>query len=98
MPQNIRITITPEIEEALHILRKDTLGTLNTTELIKLAIGTFAKMKKEKNNDMSTKELDTISSTLFYKWAKEDKSLDVENIAQPDKLKPFIPKQYVSAR
>lgn len=69
MAQTIRITITPDVEKALQILRQTTLGTLNTTELIKMAIGSFAKMK-----------------------------LDLDNIAYPEKLKPFIPKPYVRTR
>ncbi len=45
MPQTIRITITPDLEKALQILRQSTLGTLNTTELIKMAVGAFANKK-----------------------------------------------------
>ena len=95
MPQTIRITITPDVENALQILRQSTLGTLNTTELIKMAIGGFAKIKAV---ETSHDEMDTISSRMFYEWAKEDKTLDANNIAHPEKLKPFIPKPYVRAR
>ena len=103
MAQTIRITITPDIEKALYILRQSTLGTLNTTELIKMAIGGFAQIKKADipsvpNTDMNPNEIDAISSRLFYEWAKEDKTLDVNNIAHPEKLKPFIPKTYVPTR
>ena len=49
MAQTIRITITPDVEKALQILRQSTLGTLNTTELIKLAIGSFAKIKADES-------------------------------------------------
>jgi hypothetical protein len=94
MSQTIRITITPDLEKALHILRQSTLGTLNTTELIKMAVGSFAQMK---SNEITPRELDTISSQLFYKWAKEDGTLEVDNIAHPEKLKPFTPKPYVRA-
>lgn len=106
MSQTIRITITPEIEKALQILKKSTLGTLNTTELIKLSIGELARIKEkaitQKNkglidNDLnlSADELDTVSSRLFHEWAKEDNILDLNNIAHPEKLKPFKPKTYV---
>ncbi len=92
MAQTIRITITPDVEKALQILRQSTLGTLNTTELIKMAIGGFAKMKAV---ETSPSEMDAISSRMFYEWAKEDKTLDIDNIAHPEKLKPFVPKPYV---
>ncbi len=45
MAVNIRITITPEIEKALAKLRLITAGTLNTTELIKYAIGKAATLE-----------------------------------------------------
>ena len=92
MAQTIRITITPDVEKALQILRQSTLGTLNTTELIKMAIGSFAKIKAVETNP---DEMDGISSRMFYEWAKEDKTLNINNIAHPEKLKPFIPKPYV---
>jgi len=78
-------------------LRHSTMGTLNTTELIKMAVGGFAKMKTVStvDNEMSPEELDRISARQFYEWAKEDGTLDVDNIAHPEKLKPFIPKPYV---
>jgi len=99
MSQTIRLTITPDLEKALQILRQSTLGTLNTTELVKMAIGGFAQIKKSdvnkqianENEDMTPAELDTISSHLFYEWAKEDGTLDTNNIAHPEKLKPYIP-------
>lgn len=55
MPQTIRLTITPEIEKALQVLRQETMGTLNTTELIKKTIGEFAKLKTvdKKTQEMS---------------------------------------------
>lgn len=98
MAQNIRITITPDVEKALQILRQSTLGTLNTTELIKMAIGGYAHIKKADisgSQKDEIKEIDTASSRLFYEWAKEDGSLEVDNIARPEKLKPFKPKPYV---
>lgn len=100
MAQTIRITITPDIEKALQILRKSTLGTLNTTELIKLAVGAFAKIK---STDMSPEEItpdemDKIGARMFYEWAKEDGTLEDDNIAHPEKLKPFVPKPYVRTR
>lgn len=100
MVQTIRLTITPELEKALQILRQATLGTLNTTELIKMAIGSFARMKArvKENEDISPEDWDRMSAKLFYEWAKEDGSLEVDNIAHPEKLRPFIPKEYVRAR
>ncbi len=92
MAQTIRITITSDIEKALQVLRQSTLGTLNTTELIKMAIGGFANIKTA---ETSPDEMDVISSRMFYEWAKEDKTLSVDNIAHPEKLKPFVPKPYV---
>lgn len=86
MPQTIRLTITPDIEKALQVLRQSTLGTLNTTELIKMAVGGYAQIKK---SNLSPSEVDNISSQLFYDWAKADESLEVANIAYPEKLKPF---------
>ena len=92
MPQTVRITITPDLAEALQTLRSSTMGTLNTTELIKLAVGSFARMKKA---DMNAKELDALSATSFYEWAKGDKVTNQEMLAQPEKLQPFVPKPYV---
>lgn len=92
MAQTIRITITPDMEKALQILRKSTLGTLNTTELIKMAVGSFAKMK---SSDLTPQEMDMLSSQLFQQWSKDDKTQNIENIAHPEKLKPFTPKPYV---
>lgn len=90
MAQTIRLTITPEIEKALQILRQSTTGTLNTTELIKLAVGELAKIKKA--SEMTPQVMDLASAQQFYNWAKEDGTLDIDNIAEPEKLKPFIPK------
>ena len=80
MAQTIRLTVTPDIENALQILRQSTLGTLNTTELIKMAVGTLAKMKT--NDDISPKDWDLMSARTFYEWAKEDGTLKMI-------LKPF---------
>src|SRR5258708_39126123 len=93
MAQNIRITITPDPEKALNILRRSTTGTLNTTELIKLAVVELAQLKKRKiaePDDVTPQEMDTIGARLFYEWAKEDGSLHVDNIAHPEKLKPYV--------
>ncbi|MDO8497547.1 MAG: hypothetical protein Q7S61_03305 [bacterium] len=100
MAQTIRLTITPDLEKALQILQKSTLGTLNTTELIKMAIGGFARMKAtdKVNKDISLEEWDHTSARLFYEWAKEDGSLEVDNISPRAKLKPFIPDPYVPNR
>lgn len=95
MSQTIRLTITPDLERALEVLRRSMLGTLNSTELIKMAVGGFARMKEI---EMTPQELDQISSQQFYQWAKEDGSLAVDNIAHPEKLKPFIPTKHVRAR
>ena len=100
MAQTIRITITPDVDKALQILRQSTLGTLNTTELIKMAIGGFAKTKANdmSDKDLSPQEWDRMSAKLFYEWAREDRTLDANNIARPEKLKPFVPKPYVRTR
>lgn len=95
MPQTIRISITPDFENALHILRQSTLGTLNTTEIIKMAVGGFAQIKKM---EMSASQLDRVSSRSFYEWAKEDGTLHVDNIAHPEKLRPFRPKTHARTR
>ena len=99
MAQTIRITITPDVEKALQILRQSTLGTLNTTELIKMAIGGFAKIKtvNRLNSDINSEDWDHMSARLFYEWAKEDGSLEVNNISPDAKLKPFNPEPYVSS-
>ena len=88
MAQTVRLTITPDVEKALQILRQTTLGTLNTTELIKMAIGSFAKMKATNvaNHEMTAQELDLISARMFYDWAKEDNSLEVDNLGYPETL------------
>ncbi len=98
MARTIRLTITSDLEKALNVLRQSTLGTLNTTELIKMAIGAFAKQKEEGIEEMSPSEMDVQSARLFYEWAKEDGSLEEDNIAHPEKLKPYVPKEYVRAR
>lgn len=108
MAHTVRLTITPDLEHALQILHKSTVGTLNTTELIKMAIGEVAKRKESLlsenvNNDLtyediSPNECDRLSAKQFYEWAKEDGTLEVNNIAYPEKLKPFVPKPYVRAR
>ena len=101
MAQNIRITITPDLERALNILRRSTTGTLNTTELIKLAVGELAQLKKTKiteSDDITPVEMDKIGAHLFYGWAKEDNTLGDDNISSSVKVKPFIPEPYVSNR
>lgn len=100
MAQNIRITITPELEKALHILRQSTLGTLNTTELIKMAVGGYAQIKKADvdESEISPDQMNAISLRSFYEWAKEDETLKVDNISQNVKVKPFTPEPYVSNR
>lgn len=98
MPQTIRITITPDVEKALQILRQSTLGTLNTTELIKMAVGGYAQMKVAHDEDISPQEWDMMSARLFYQWAKDDGTLEVDNISPKAKLKPFVPKPYVPNR
>ena len=95
MSQTIRISITPDLEKALQILRKSTLGTLNTTELIKMAVGSFAKMKAADNSEISNDDWNRMSARQFYGWAKEDGTLEVDNIAPNAKLKPFTPEPYV---
>lgn len=95
MAQTVRLTITPDLEIALQILNKSTMGTLNKTELIKMAIGGFAQLKKM---EMAPKEMDLIAARSFYDWAKEDGTIDVNNFAHPEKLKRFTPKPYVRTR
>lgn len=100
MPQNIRITITPELEKALQILRQSTLGTLNNTELIKMAIGNFANSKKSEISlaEKEVQEENRMAAHQFYQWAKEDGTLDDDNISLSAKLKPYIPETYVPDR
>ena len=99
MAQTIQITVTPDMEKALHVLRQKTMGKLNTTELIKLAIGSFAKIKTlNKNEDITPEEMDYIAARSFYEWAKEDGTLEVNNISPKAKLKPFVPESYVPTR
>ncbi|MGI8419827.1 MAG: hypothetical protein ACR2LN_04235 [Candidatus Levyibacteriota bacterium] len=98
MAQTIRLTLTPDLEKAINILRHSTTGTLNTTELIKLAVGELAQLKKRqllKPNEMTLQEMDKVGARLFFEWAKEDGSLEVDNIAHPEKLKPYKAKEHV---
>lgn len=98
MAQTIRLTITTDMEKALNVLRETTMGTLTTAELIKMAVGSFAKIKKRKQEDLTPEEMDSIAMRTFYEWAKEDGTLEIDNIAHPEKLKPYIPKPYVRTR
>lgn len=101
MAQTVRLTITPDLENALQILHRSTMGTLNTTELIKMAIGGFAQVKQTEATeipDISPKEMDAISTRSFYEWAKEDGTLHINNISPLAKLKPFTPEPYVPDR
>lgn len=101
MAQYIRISITPDLENALNILRKSTTGTLNTTELIKLAVGELAQIKKARtlgSEDITSAEMDKIGARLFYEWAKEDNTLTDDNISPSAKIKAFIAEPYVSNR
>ena len=96
MAQTIRLTVTPELEKALQILRHSTLGTLNTTELIKMAVGGFARLKANTNQEVD--DMNHLAAYSFYQWAKEDGTLDVDNISPKAKLKPFVSEPYVSNR
>ncbi len=100
MAQTIRLTVTPDLEKALQILRRSTLATLNTTELIKMAVGSFAKIKAADISlaEKEVKEMNLLSARQFYEWAKEDGTLEVNNISPNAKLKPFVPEPYVSNR
>lgn len=71
MAQSIRLTVTPNLEKALHILRQSTLGTLNTTELIKMAVGGFAQTKMTSNSALQ--EINHLATHSVYQWAKEDR-------------------------
>lgn len=96
MAQTIRLTITPDLEKAIHILRQSTLGTLNTTELIKMAVGAFANSRKMAEKEIQEESL--MSARQFYQWAKEDGTLEDNNISSTAKLRPYIPEPYVSNR
>lgn len=101
MAQHIRITITPDLENALNILRRSTTGTLNTTELIKLAVGELAQLKRARateSDEISPVEMNTIGARLFYEWAKEDNTLKDDNISSTVKIKAFVAEPYVSNR
>jgi hypothetical protein len=101
MAQTIRLTITPDLEKAINILRRSTTGTLNTTELIKLAVGELAQLKKRtliEPDDVTPEEMDKIGTRLFYEWAKEDDTLTEDIIAPHVKIKQFIPEPYVPNR
>jgi hypothetical protein len=101
MAQTIRLTVTPDLEKALNILKRSTTGTLNTTELIKLAIGELAQLKKRQiveTNEISPQVMDKVGAHLFYEWAKEDNTLMEDNISLDAKIEPFIPEPYVSNR
>ena len=99
MAQTIRLTITPDLEKAINILRRSTTGTLNTTELIKLAVGELAQLKRQqKPDEITPQEMDRLGSRLFYEWAKEDNTLNEDNISPNVKIKPFMPEPYVSNR
>lgn len=100
MAQTIRLSVTPDLEKALRILRQSTLGTLNTTELIKMAVGAFANSKKSEISldEKEVQEENLMSAYQFYKWAKEDGTLEDDNISPNVKLKPYVPEPYVSNR
>ena len=100
MAQTVRITLTQDITKALEVLRQSTLGTLNNTELIKMAVGALASSKKSEASleEKEIKEENRMSIHQFYQWAKEDGTLEVDNISSKAKLKPFIPEPYVPDR
>jgi len=76
MSQTIRLTITPDLEKALRVLKQSMFGTLNKTELIKMAVGGFARIKE---SEMSPAQMDKLAAQSFYKRAKEDGSLEEDN-------------------
>jgi hypothetical protein len=100
MAQTIQITLTPEMEKAIKILDKSTHGKLSTAELIKLAVGGFARIKAADipDEEITPDEWDLLSAKQFYNWAKEDGTLEVDNISPKAKLKPFVPEPYVPDR
>ena len=49
-----------------------------------MAVGSFAQSK---NTEINSNEIDAVASQLFYQWSKEDETLEVNNIAHPEKLK-----------
>ena len=99
MSRTIRLTITPDLEKALRVLRLSTSGALNTTELVKMAVGSYAKIKSNiSDKAIGVEEWDGLSAKIFYDWAKEDGSLAADNISKDAKLKTFTPEPYVSNR
>ena len=101
MAQTIRLTVTPDLEKALNILKRSTTGTLNTTELIKLAVGELAQLKRRQiveSDQITPQEMDKVGAHLFCEWAKEDSTLGEDNISPDANIKPFIPEPYVSNR
>ena len=79
MAQNVRISINNELEKSLEILRQATMGTLNTTELIKFAVGKAAAVEKNEQD----KDIITFSSEreyLAHEFNKDALDKDFDNI------------------
>ncbi len=79
------------------------------TELIKMAVGREAAIQKEARRlpaemqdspyaELTPEQMDLIGARQFYEWAKEDGSLEVDNISPDAKLEPFVPEPYVQDR
>ena len=95
MAQNIRLTITPDLQKALDILDRSTMGTLNTTELIKLAVGGYARVKQMESGDIVVRDMNRFATRQMREWAKDDGTIIVNNIASGAKSLPFQPEPYV---
>lgn len=53
-----------------------------------MAVGSFAKIKAANKSEMGDKDWDHMSARQFYGWAKEDETLEVDNISSNAKLEP----------
>lgn len=80
MVQNVRISINNELEQSLDILRQATLGTLNTTELIKYAIGKAAAMEKNERNKKAL-VFSSEREYIAHEMNKDVTEKDLDNIA-----------------
>src|SRR4026208_2568003 len=88
---NTAIIITktePEIKVKAQQIAKE-LG-VSLGGLMNSWLKQFVKTKKVE--EMSVGEMDMRSQQSFYTWAKEDGALNIDNIAAPDKLRPYHPK------
>ena len=61
-----------------------------------MAVGGFARTKAIPNQEVE--DMDRMAAHSFHQWAKEDGTLEVDNISPNAKLKPFVPEPYVPNR